>query len=70
LGAITGVTCAFWIIYDGGPSKTTIHINKVLYINKVEYNNIDVVFVDIILKRRVVEILEDNLGDPHLSHKQ
>jgi len=52
------------------PPYTLIRDRNTIYINKVEYDCIEVVFVHILLKRHVIEILKDTIGDPHLSHKQ
>jgi len=56
--------------YRPKPPYTLIKDKSTICINTVEYDCIKVVFVDILLKRHVVEILKDILGDPHLSHKQ
>jgi len=52
------------------PPYTLINDRNTICINKVEYDCIKVVFVHILLKRHVVEILKDTIEDHHLSHKK
>jgi len=67
---LEGLECGSSIL-DGGviedhskPPYTLIKNKSTICINKVEYDCIEVVFVDILLKRHVLEILKDTLEDP------